>query len=114
MEPARIIVHGNAKSSDDLRGAVAAGAGRIVIDCLAEIDRLARIARRAQSVLIHAMADIRDEHDVLLKELNIGGGHGVPYVDTDAELDLAELATAVDEAVDSTCAPTAAPLRPHR
>ncbi|WP_443677848.1 diaminopimelate decarboxylase [Mycolicibacterium baixiangningiae] len=176
VDPARIIVHGNAKSSDDLRRAVTAGVGRIVIDSLTEIDRLSRIARRSQSVLIRvtpnvdihghaavttgvtdqkfgfpvgsaqaaeavtrvlaepaltlvalhchigsqvtdptlygetarrmilAMADIRDQHDLLLKELNIGGGHGVPYVDTDAELDITELAAVVDEAVGSTCA----------
>ncbi|WP_197383606.1 diaminopimelate decarboxylase [Mycolicibacterium mengxianglii] len=175
VKPARIIVHGNAKSFDDLHEAVTAGVGRIVIDSLTEIDHLTRLAFRPQSVLIRvtpgidihghaavttgitdqkfgfplgsleaheaitrvlaepaltlvalhchigsqvtdatlygetvrrmiaAMADIRERHDVLLKELNIGGGHGVAYVDTDTELDIDEVAAAVGEALESAC-----------
>jgi diaminopimelate decarboxylase len=54
--------------------------------------------------MIAAMADIRDTHGVVLRELNIGGGHGVPYVSGDLELDLVALAAAIEEAVDSACA----------
>jgi len=45
MPPERIGVHGNNKSEDELRRAVAAGVGRIVLDSHQEIDRLTRIAR---------------------------------------------------------------------
>jgi diaminopimelate decarboxylase len=54
--------------------------------------------------MIAAMADIRARHGVLLHELNIGGGHGVPYVTGDPELDLAELADVIDDALDWACA----------
>ena len=37
-------------------------------------------------------------------ELNIGGGHGVPYVSGDPELDLAELSDLIDDALDRACA----------
>lgn len=46
--PERIQLHGNAKTDDELRAAVRARVGRIVIDGADEVDRLARIvARRA-------------------------------------------------------------------
>lgn len=35
--------------------------------------------------------------------MNIGGGHGVPYVSGDRELDIVELAAAIDEALDEAC-----------
>jgi len=43
----RIALHGNNKSYSELREAVAAGVGRIVLDSHVEIDRLAEIARQA-------------------------------------------------------------------
>jgi diaminopimelate decarboxylase len=55
FDPARIYFHGNAKSDAELREAVAAGVGHIVLDSLGEIDRLERIAAeqgRRQEVLI--------------------------------------------------------------
>src|SRR3954467_9268449 len=41
FDPARIVVHGNAKSSAELRMALDAGVGTIVIDNSDELDRLA-------------------------------------------------------------------------
>ena len=152
VEPARIVMHGNAKSPDELRDAVRVGVGRIVLDSTIEIAYLAGLAERRAAgahpgdprrrhprsprghhrdqrpeVRVHprrwprrrrrrararapdprliglhchigsqvtdpalygeaihrmiaAMADIRAQHGVILTELNIGGGHGVPYV----------------------------------
>ena len=37
FDPARIVMHGNAKSVDELRDAAAVGVGRIVVDSLMEI-----------------------------------------------------------------------------
>jgi len=42
--PERIVLHGNNKSDDEVRAALAAGVGRIVADSHDEIDRLERIA----------------------------------------------------------------------
>lgn len=44
----RILVHGNAKTPEDLKAAVGYGAGRIVVDSLDEIDQLAALARYPQ------------------------------------------------------------------
>ena len=176
VDPARIVMHGNAKSLDELRDATAVGVGRIVVDSLMEIAYLACAVRRTQHVsirvtpdidihghaavttgvtdqkfgfalsgghaaeavkrilaqplltlvglhchigsqvadpalydevihrMIAAMADIRATHGVILTELNIGGGHAVPYVSGDPELDPRELAAVIDGALDSACA----------
>nr|WP_238428901.1 diaminopimelate decarboxylase [Frankia nepalensis] len=45
--PARLAFHGNNKSVEELRRAVAYGVGRIVVDSPVEIERLAGIARAA-------------------------------------------------------------------
>jgi diaminopimelate decarboxylase len=176
VDPVRIIMHGNAKSPDELRDAVAVGVGRIVLDSCIEIAYLAGLARRRQRVLIRvtpdidihghravttgisdqkfgftlagdhaadavksvlahpildliglhchigsqvtdaalygeaihrmiaAMADIRARHGVILTELNIGGGHAVPYIRGDAELNLDQLAGVIEDALDEACA----------
>ncbi|OBI89214.1 diaminopimelate decarboxylase [Mycobacterium sp. 1245805.9] len=176
VDPARIVVHGNAKSPAELREAVRVGVGRIVVDSCIEIAYLAGLARRRQPVLVRvtpdidihghravttgisdqkfgftlagdhasdaakrvlahpildlvglhchigsqvtdpalygeairrliaAMADIRAQHGVVLTELNIGGGHAIPYISGDRELDLDELARVIDDALDEACA----------
>ena len=43
FDPARIGFHGNNKTVAELRRAVRAGVGRIIVDSFAEIDRLAAI-----------------------------------------------------------------------
>jgi diaminopimelate decarboxylase len=176
MDPARIVLHGNAKPVDELSDAAAVGIGRIVVDSAMEIAYLSCVARRPQRVLIRVtpgidigghpavttgvddqkfgfaltdgraiaaaqrilhqpalelvglhchigsqvidatlfgevirrmiatMADIRRSHGVVLHELNIGGGHGIPYVTGDPELHLDELADIIDDALDWACA----------
>jgi diaminopimelate decarboxylase len=55
FDPKRIYFHGNAKSEGEVREAVAAGVGHIVIDSLDELDLLERFANEAgrrQEVLI--------------------------------------------------------------
>ncbi|MDT5135063.1 MAG: diaminopimelate decarboxylase, partial [Mycobacterium sp.] len=176
VDPSRIIMHGNAKTPDELHNAATVGVGRIVVDSPIEIAFLAGRVRRRQRVLIrvipdidihghpavttgvadqkfgftlaggHAaaavkrvldqpwldlvglhchigsqvtdaglygqairrmiavMAEVRDTHGVVLSELNIGGGHGVPYVRGDRALNLDELAHVIDTALETACA----------
>ncbi|AGB26468.1 diaminopimelate decarboxylase [Mycobacterium sp. JS623] len=54
--------------------------------------------------MIATMADVRRSHGVVLHELNIGGGYGIPYVTGDPELDLTELADVIEDALDWACA----------
>ncbi|SPM35310.1 Diaminopimelate decarboxylase [Mycobacterium rhizamassiliense] len=176
VRPSRIVMHGNAKSPEELREAVRVGVGRIVLDSCIEIAYLAGVARQRQPVLIRvtpdidihghraittgisdqkfgltlhgdradvaaqrvlahpildlvglhchigsqvtdpalygeaihrmiaAMADIRARHGVILTELNIGGGHAIPYIPGGRELDLDELARVIEDALDEACA----------
>jgi diaminopimelate decarboxylase len=58
---ARILMHGNNKSAEELESAVAAGVGRVVVDSDMEIARLAHIAERhgiRQRVLIRATVGV--------------------------------------------------------
>jgi diaminopimelate decarboxylase len=62
--PERIVVHGNAKSEAELRAALQARVGLIVIDNFDEIDRLGRLSSErdpAQDVLIRVTPDVRGE-----------------------------------------------------
>ncbi len=70
FDPARIYFHGNAKSAAELREALAAGVGHIVIDSLDELDLLERIAAaegdRRQEVLIRITPGVAgDTHQAI-------------------------------------------------
>ena len=171
----RVILHGNAKTPEDLRAAFRSGVGRVVVDSPAEIVRLATQAPRRQRVLVrvipgvdaHAhpavatgvdgqkfgfslssgaaaeavhrvlghpelvltglhchlgsqltdlwayelaarrmiglMARVRDQEGVVLPELNLGGGHAVPYVTGDADFDLNGFADRVRRVIAAEC-----------
>ena len=58
---ARIVLHGNNKQVDELRRAVAAGVGRVVLDSFDEIERLAVVAAelgRVQPVLVRVTVGV--------------------------------------------------------
>ncbi len=61
FDPSRIYLHGNAKSETELREALAAGVGHVVLDAFDEMERLQRIAAesgRRQEVLIRVTPDV--------------------------------------------------------
>jgi diaminopimelate decarboxylase len=51
-DPAHVLLHGNAKSDADLRAAIDAGVGMIVVDGPDDVDRLGRLAPSHQRVLL--------------------------------------------------------------
>ena len=60
-DPTRIYLHGNAKSEAELREAMAAGVGHVVLDSVDDLercDRLALEAGRRQAVLIRVTPDV--------------------------------------------------------
>jgi diaminopimelate decarboxylase len=69
FDPARIYFHGNAKSETELREALDAGIGAIVIDSFHELDRLERLVagrERQQQVLIRITPDVAgDTHEAI-------------------------------------------------
>jgi diaminopimelate decarboxylase len=180
--PGRIILHGNAKTPEDLQAAFQYGVGRMVVDSISEIARLATLAPRHQRILIRVtpgvaasvhpkvatgvedqkfgfslssgaaaeaiqrvlthtelelvglhchlgsqltdltayetaarkliglMAAARDRTGLLLAELNLGGGHAVPYVEGDKGFDLAEFADRMKRVVAAECATLRLPV----
>ena len=68
FDPARIYLHGNAKSDAEIEQALEAGVGHIVIDNLDEIDRLDRLVPggRRQAVLVRVTPGVRgDTHEAI-------------------------------------------------
>lgn len=59
--------------------------------------------RAAVVLLVGLLDDVRERHAVLLDELNLGGGLGIAYVDSDAPLDVAEYAEALHTALRTEC-----------
>jgi diaminopimelate decarboxylase len=161
--PERILLHGNAKTPEDLKAALSYGVRRIVLDSLDEIGQLGVLARSSQQVMIRVtpgieanthpaittgtegqkfgfslrpgvgdnldramaavlaqpslrlvglhchigsqvsrvdryeeaarkmvevLAYLRDAYGVTLRELDLGGGHVVPYLPDQPEFDL--------------------------
>ncbi len=69
FDPTRIYLHGNAKSTVELREALTAGVGHVVLDSLDELERLERIAAElghSQEVLIRVNPDVAgDTHHAM-------------------------------------------------
>jgi diaminopimelate decarboxylase len=67
VDPRLIIVHGNAKTDDELRRALDAGVGCIVVDNEDDIDRLERMVGGEQGVLVRVIPGISaDTHEAIL------------------------------------------------
>jgi diaminopimelate decarboxylase len=62
--------------------------------------------------LIGLMALLRDARGIVLLELNMGGGHAVPYVAGDPEFDLAGFADRIRRVIRAECAQLRLPV-PH-
>ncbi|GAA5071955.1 diaminopimelate decarboxylase family protein [Nocardia iowensis] len=54
--------------------------------------------------LVAEMAQVRREHDRILTDLDLGGGHAVAYRSGDAEMNLPELSAITEDALDAACA----------
>jgi diaminopimelate decarboxylase len=98
-----------------LAGGQAAGAVKRVLDqpCLDVVGLHCQLGSQLSDTglygaairqMIAVMAEVRDRHRVVLTELNLGGGHAVPYVSGEPELSVHALATTIDAALESACA----------
>jgi diaminopimelate decarboxylase len=65
---------------------------------------------RAARRLIALLAAVHAEHGLALPELNLGGGHAVPYVGTDEPFDLAGFADRISRTVRDECAAFGLPV----
>ncbi|MEU9133022.1 diaminopimelate decarboxylase [Kitasatospora sp. NPDC048540] len=82
----RILLHGNAKSPEELRLALRLRVGRIVIDSLAEIPRLAAltVARSPQAVLVRVVPEVAAGHHPAVRTGVGGQKFGFPVRGGDA------------------------------
>src|ERR1700754_4991899 len=87
-DPARIVMHGNAKSVDELRDAAVIGVGRIVVDSLMDIAYLSCEARKPLRLLVRVTPDIDIHgHAAVMTGINdqkfgftLGDGHAAEAV----------------------------------
>jgi diaminopimelate decarboxylase len=78
VDPARIVMHGNAKTTAELQMAVDAGVGLIVIDNTDDIDRLDELVRSEQAVLIRVIPGVRPETHEAVATGQLGSKFGLP------------------------------------
>ena len=61
VNPSKILMHGNAKTDEEIEMAVNAGVGTIVIDNFDDIDRLEKIVKDEQAVLVRIIPGVLPE-----------------------------------------------------
>ena len=61
IDPSLIYLHGNAKTDEDFERAIDAGVGTVVVDNLDDVDRLERLVRDEQAVLVRVIPGVRPE-----------------------------------------------------
>ncbi len=59
VDPSRVCLHGNAKTDEELRYAIEAGVGYVVVDSFDEIARLARLVTDRQDVLVRVTPGVQ-------------------------------------------------------
>jgi diaminopimelate decarboxylase len=64
----------------------------------------AKVYGAAIQQMIAVLAEVRDRHQVVLGELNLGGGQAVPGIFGGSELGLRDLAMVIEAALESACA----------
>jgi diaminopimelate decarboxylase len=86
--PARIVFHGNNKSGEELRAALDAGVGRIVVDNLRELERLTALATAADArvpVLLRLNPGVEAHTHEYRQTGVVDSKFGLPTVDDQAE-----------------------------
>jgi diaminopimelate decarboxylase len=77
-DPADIMLHGNAKSDEDIQAALAARVGYIVVDGFDDIDRISRLARAPTPVLLRASPGIESSTHAALATGGAESKFGIP------------------------------------
>jgi diaminopimelate decarboxylase len=77
-DPAGIVMHGNAKSDDDIQAALDAEIGYIIVDGFDDIERIGRLARRRTPVLLRVSPGIESHTHAALATGGKESKFGVP------------------------------------
>jgi diaminopimelate decarboxylase len=90
FDPARIYLHGNAKSLAELRFGLEAGVGHVVLDSLHDVERLERVAAErgvVQAVLIRVTPDVSGETHAAISTGQANSKFGFGLRDAPAAID---------------------------
>lgn len=87
FDPEKILLHGNAKSDEDIADAVEAGVGLIVIDNADDVARLKRLAPASQKVLVRINPDVPGDTHASVSTGGKEDKFGVPLEQAPALLD---------------------------
>jgi diaminopimelate decarboxylase len=77
-DPAGIVMHGNAKSDEDIQAALDAGIGFIIVDGMDDIERIDRLARHPTPVLLRVSPGIESHTHAALATGGKASKFGVP------------------------------------
>jgi diaminopimelate decarboxylase len=77
-DPAGIVMHGNAKSDEDIRAALEAAIGYIIVDGFDDIDRIDRLASRPAPVLLRVSPGIESHTHAALATGGKASKFGIP------------------------------------
>jgi diaminopimelate decarboxylase len=86
-DPAKIVMHGNAKSDEDIQAALDASIGYIVVDGFDDIDRISRLAKRPTPVLLRVSPGIESKTHLALATGGKSAKFGVPVEHVPEALD---------------------------
>jgi len=92
VPPGRIVVHGNNKSDADVRAAVAARAGLVVVDHVEELDQVERIAAGAgtvQPILLRVTPGIEADTHAKIRTAHAASKFGIAPADAGAAIERA-------------------------
>jgi diaminopimelate decarboxylase len=87
VDPALIVMHGNAKTTAELQQALNAGVGLIVIDNSDDIDRLDELGAAGQRVLIRVLPGVRPDTYDAVATGQAGSKFGLPLPAARAAID---------------------------
>jgi len=85
-DPSGIVMHGNAKSDADIRAALDAEIGYIIVDGMDDIERIDRLARRPTPVLLRVSPGIESHTHAALATGGKASKFGVPVEQVPAAL----------------------------
>jgi diaminopimelate decarboxylase len=95
-EPAGIVMHGNAKSDEDIRAAIGAGIGHIVVDGPDDIDRIEKLADRPVPVLLRVSPGIESDTHAAMATGGTTSKFGIPVAQVPAAIDRMRACRATD------------------
>jgi len=95
-DPATIVMHGNAKSDEDIAAALQARIGHIVVDGFDDIDRIQRLARRRTPVLLRVSPGVESSTHAALATGGKRSKFGVPVEHVPEAIDRMRRVPAID------------------